>query len=80
MRLICRCWSIATVLPNQPMLLTLTKTVGACAGVGKARAQLLAKQVFVADVGRQPLALPGERRLAHRAAVEVAQRNVHQVE
>jgi hypothetical protein len=52
MRLICRCWSIATVLPNQPMLLTLTNTVGAWPG-RKARAQLFAKQVFVADVGRQ---------------------------
>src|SRR5689334_16979767 len=29
MRLICRCWSIATESPNQPMLLTFTKIVGA---------------------------------------------------
>ena len=32
MRLICRCWSMATELPNQAMLLTLTKIVGAEAG------------------------------------------------
>jgi hypothetical protein len=45
--------------------------------VGEARAQFLAEQVFVADVGRQPLALPFEGSLADRAAVEVAQRDVH---
>ena len=31
-RLICRCWSTAKVLPNQPMLLKFTSTVGAWAG------------------------------------------------
>jgi hypothetical protein len=35
MRLICRCWSIATESPNQAMLLTLTKIVGAVAGSAK---------------------------------------------
>ena len=79
MRLICRCWSIATVSPNQAMLLTLTRIVGAVAGSAKLRAELLAEQVFIADVGRQALALPLERRLADRAAVEVAQRDVHHV-
>ena len=34
-RLMARCWSIATVSPNQPMLLRLTKAVGAVAGSAK---------------------------------------------
>src|SRR5215207_2178114 len=47
--------------------------------IDEARAQLFAEKVFVADVGRQPLALPFERSLPDRAAVEVAQRDVHHV-
>jgi hypothetical protein len=49
-------------------------------GVRKARAQLLAEEVFVADVGRQALALEIERGLRQRPATEFAQRDVHHVE
>jgi cellulase/cellobiase CelA1 len=49
---------MATESPNQPMLLTLTKMVGAAAGSTKRAAELLAEQVLVADVGREALALP----------------------
>ena len=33
-----RCWTVATVSPNQPMLLRLARTVGAVAGLAKRRA------------------------------------------
>ena len=66
MREICRCWSIAIVLPNQPMLLRLARIVGAVARAAKRAAELLAEQVLVADVGRDALAADGERRRGQR--------------
>ena len=43
----------------------------------EARRELLAEQVLVADVGRNPLAFDLERRRGERAALEVAERDVH---
>ena len=43
----------------------------------EARRELLAEQVLVADVGRDALAVDVERRRRQRAAVEVAERDVH---
>ena len=45
----------------------------------EARRQLLAEQVLVADVGRDPLAVDDERGRVQAAAVEVAERDVHQL-
>ena len=68
---------MAIVLPNQPMLLRLARIVGALRRRHEARRELLAEQVLVADVGSDALAVDVERRRRHRAAVEVAERDVH---
>ena len=46
--------------------------------IGEARGELLAEQVFVADVRCDALAIDDERWRVHRAAVEVAEGDVHQ--
>ena len=79
MREIARCWSIAIESPNQAMLLTLSSTVGASAASAEVRADLVAEQVLVADVGRDALARQTKGGCASAAAAEVAERDVHHV-
>jgi hypothetical protein len=50
---------------------------GGLGRICKTLGQLFAKQVFIANVGRNPLARPLERRLTERAPVEVTQGDVH---
>jgi hypothetical protein len=45
--------------------------------VFETQGQLLAKQVFVTNVGGQALALPGQRSLVPATRFEIAQRDVH---
>src|SRR5690606_20742467 len=46
--------------------------------IAKLRGDLIAKQVFVADVGRNAFALPEKARLAQWPAREIAKRNIQQ--
>ena len=41
--------------------------------------QLLSKQIFVTDIGRNPLPLPKKGRLTEATTVEITQRNVHEL-
>ena len=78
MREICRCCSTAMVSPNQPMLLRLAKIVGACSP-GRRSAPPAPRRTGLrsrcwARRAAPPTANDGA---AQRAAVEVAERDVH---